>query len=372
MTVVDAVVAEIAPTQAEVLVANTWDCNLRCSYCFVQRGGLSVGGGRMPPSRARRVIDALDEGLAQMEAIGVHLYGGEPLTHLPAIEAMVDRVAAKPPGRFSFCITTNGTVLNDRVVELLQRGRFSIVLSIDGPAEVHDQCRRTARGQPTHARVIEFLETVRARTDCEVRGSSVVRPGRTLAAANRYLHTLPVDHIKAQAVRVAPGAPGGLSVAERQAYLDDLEAVGRQVIACLERGETPRDDRFSSRILQLLARQHRRTYCNAGVTVFGITPEGDVLPCLLMNPDDCRLGNIDEPPHTWVEAGRQWRRAQAMRPECRDCPSLPLCGGGCPAMMPLCGADECELTRKNCEVATAIYEHFQSRPEALLALAGIT
>ena len=39
--------------------------------------------------------------------------------------------------------------------------------------------------------------------------------------------------------------------------------------------------------------------------------------------------------------------------------------------MPVCGDDECDLIRKNCEVATMIFERFRSNPEALLALAGI-
>jgi radical SAM protein with 4Fe4S-binding SPASM domain len=219
---------------------------------------------------------------------------------------------------------------------------------------------------------MQFLDAVRSRTCCDVRGSSVVRSGRTLAAANEYLCHLPVDHIKAQAVRVPPGAPGGLSPTERETYLDDLEALGRQVIAQLEVGKPPRDDRFNSRVLQLLAGQRRETYCDAGVTMFGITPSGDVLPCLLMDPHDCRLGHIERPPKTWVRGGRRWQQSRSLRPECRECSCLHLCGGGCPAMMPLCGADECELTRKNCEVATTIYQHFKSRPEALLALAGMT
>jgi len=36
--------------------------------------------------------------------------------------------------------------------------------------------------------------------------------------------------------------------------------------------------------------------------------------------------------------------------------------------MPVCGADECDLIRKNCEVAIAIFEHFRSTPEALLGM----
>ncbi len=317
------------------------------------------------------MVDALDRGLTEVETVCLHLYGGEPLSNLAAVEAMVEKAEEKPPGRISFAVTTNGTCLSDRVVELLDRGRFQVVLSIDGPAEIHDEYRRTAGGAPTHARVIEFLRALRTRTRCEVRGSSVVRSGWGLAAAEEYLRSLPVHAIKAQAVRAPEGAPWALSESERAAYLEDLTALGGTVIEELEAGRVPRDDRFSNRVLQLLAGMERLAFCAAGDTTFGVTPTGAVLPCVLLDGDDCRLGHVEDPPERWRAAGRRWRAAAPRRAECDDCAARPLCGGGCPAIMPVCGADECELIRRNCQVAASIFEHFGDRQEKLLALAGI-
>lgn len=326
----------------------------------------------MPSELAVRVIDALDEGLSTVESICVHFYGGEPLTNLPAIEAMLNRSNDKELGRFSFAITTNGMCLSPAVIDLLDAGKFQVVLSIDGPAEIHDECRRTAKGAPTHARVIDFLRALKSQTTCWVRGSAVVRSGWSLLQATEYLRTLPVDVIKAQAVRGPDGTPHVLSETEKQAYLEDLDAIGRQVIAELEAGQMPRDDRYSSRVLQLLKGDRRDAFCGAGCTTFGITPSGDVLPCVLMDPEGCLLGHVDDDPKTWVQAGRRWRDSRPLRTECKECSCFHLCGGGCPALMPVCGADECDLIRKNCEVTVAIFEHFQSTPETLLALAGIT
>ena len=357
---------------AEVLIATTWECNLRCAYCFVRRNELSADSQRMSPDLAVQVVDALDAGLAHVEAICLHLYGGEPLTNLPALEALVKRAGEKRPGRFRFAITTNGAGASPAALDLLEAGHFQIVLSIDGPAVIHDECRRTIGGAPTHASVMHFLQDVRSKTHCWVRGSSVVRSGWRLAQADAYLRTLPVNAIKAQAVRLPAGAPYTLSEAEKQAYLDDLEAAGRQVIAELEAGRPPLDDRFSSRVLQLLKGTERRSFCGAGDTAFGITPDGTVLPCVLIDPATARLGHIADEPTVWLEAGRRWLANRRTGARCKKCPALPLCGGGCPAMMPVCGDDECDLVRKNCEVAVAIYEHFRANPIALLPLAGIT
>lgn len=356
---------------AEVLVATTWRCNLRCSYCFVEQTRLSASGRRMSPELAARVVDALDEGLADVESICLHLYGGEPLTNLPALEALLDRAETRPPGRFTFAITTNGTCGSRRAVELLGRGRFSVVLSVDGPPEVHDDCRRTAGGAPTHARILRFLDDLNTRTKCPVRVSAVVRSGWRLADAVAYLETLPAAWLKAQAVRGPEGSPWNLTPEEKETYLADLELLGEKVAADVAAGRMPKDDRFSWRVLQLLAGIERSTFCAAGDTTFGITPAGDVLPCVLMDGLEHRLGSIAGDPATWREAGRLWRQARPLRPECASCAARPLCGGGCPALMPVCGADECDLVRKNCAVATAIYERFRATPEDLLVLAGL-
>ena len=227
---------------AEVLVATTWECNLRCAYCFVRDRSLSIGGQRMSPDLAVRVVDALDIGLTHVETICLHLYGGEPLTNLPAMEALVKRAGEKATGRFRFALTTNGTNASVAALKLLEAGHFQVVLSIDGPAEIHDECRRTMAGKTTHASVMRFLRNLRSQTTCWVRGSAVVRSGWSLAQANAYLRSLPVDAIKAQAVRLPSGTPHALGEAEKRVYLNDLETIGYQVISELEAGRIPQDD----------------------------------------------------------------------------------------------------------------------------------
>jgi uncharacterized protein len=357
---------------AEVLVATTWECNFRCSYCFVKEHSFTAPVQPMSEDTARRIVDALDQGLQHVESICIHLYGGEPLTNIRALRALVEQAEQKPAGRFNFAITTNGSLVSREILELLERGRFQVVLSIDGPPEIHDACRRTVGGQATHARVMAFLRALKASTGCRVRGSAVVRSGWALSDAEGYLRSLPVDVIKAQAVRVPADDPFALSEDERRRYFDDLEAIAETVIAELEDGRVPMDDRFSNRVLQLLAGRSRQSFCGAGRQTFGFTPDGTVLPCVLLDAPANRLGHVTDPTDGWITAGAEWAAARPSRAECHDCTAAPLCGGGCPAIIPVCGADECEIIRQNCSMARKIFEHFRSRPEDLLPLAGIT
>ncbi len=355
----------------EVLIANTWACNLRCKYCFVQANHVGKMESDMTATQAVMTMDALDESLGDFaSAICLHFYGGEPLLNLDAIEAMVNHAATKKKGRFTFAITTNGTVLADKVFELLAKGKFSIILSIDGPQHIHDECRVKANGKPCHVDVLTFLEKVRTLTSCHVTGSAVVRSGWRLRDATAYIRSLNVHAIKSQAIRAPIGSPYALTAEEREVYMQDLEGVGQGVIADLEAGRFPMDVRYNSRVLGLLTNHKRENFCTSGFSTFGISPSGNVYPCILVTDSEAALGHISDNPPTWLEKGRQWRNAPK-RPECPSCPTFDRCGGGCPAIIPVCGEDECEIVRKNDEIATMIFDHFKDKKEDLLGLAGI-
>lgn len=355
----------------EVLVANTWKCNLRCSYCFVRKTDKMKEEEFMSPETAVRVIDALDEGLPGVRRIKVHLYGGEPFTNLPAIEAMVKRAGEKEAGRFGFIASTNGTVLSDAVIDVAAAGKFDIVLSIDGPAEIHDECRKRMDGSPTHRDVIRFLEAVRSRTSCYVTAAAVIRSGHRLLHAVEYLRTLPIDNIKAQAVRLAIGTPYALTEEDMKLYQQDLEVIGRQVIEELEAEKVPLDRRFAGRVMKLLIKgEGLMRYCDAGRTNLGITPTGIVKACLLVDEDDAVLGHVNDSVETWKQTGLKWQE-RPLRQKCTSCSYLQLCGGGCPAVVPVCGDEECKIVAKECDVAKSIYEHFSDNQENLLGLIGI-
>lgn len=362
--------------RVEVLVNASHVCNLKCKYCFVDHGKFSYEEKRaekLSPRHAKRLIEILPQGLPEMKEFSIHFYGGEPLLNLPAIRAAIDAARQVDSVRFTFSVTTNGTVLTDEAMSLLREGCFGVVLSIDGPPHVHDALRVTETGEPSHYRVMEFLHKLKSDPPLHVRGSSVVRKGWTLRKAEAYLNTLDLDTIKAQIVRLPDGHPLALNQKEREEYITHLTEVADTTITEVKKGKAPRDDRFNGKVLQLLQGTRRITFCGAGKWTFGVAADGTVFPCVLVaGRTDMVLGHLDEPPRTWVERGKAWADANGPRDECKTCWALPLCGGGCPAMLNICGEDECEITRANCELALAIYGAFYpDRLADLLVLAGI-
>ena len=358
----------------EILVNTTQRCNLTCPYCFVDQGRFSYKQerpGDLTPALARQLIHVLPEAIPDAAEYCIHFYGGEPLMNLDAIDAAVTAANTREDHRFSFSVTTNGTMDPGTVVPLLAKGHFSVILSIDGPAPIHDAIRRDVEGNPTHGKVLDFLFRIKQEGGLFVRGSSVIRHGWRLKDAERYLETLPVDAIKAQAVRLPADHPLSLTEKEREQYFGDLDDVATSVIESIRREELPLDDRFNSRVLQLVCSSRRESFCGAGISIFGMACNGTMYPCILhAGNEELALGHIGDPGHGWVKKGQEWAKSRRRGDDCMGCFALPLCGGGCPAMLAVCGEDECEYTRKVAELAIAIYGSIPHKPD-LLVLAGI-
>jgi uncharacterized protein len=363
-----------ASDKVEILINTTQGCNLACPYCFVHRGKFSYRQEPPPdlsPDLARHLIRTLPEAIPSAAEYNIHFYGGEPLLNMPAIDAAVSEALREKESRFSFSITTNGTIDPDTAAPLLVKGNFSVIVSIDGPPEVHDAVRRDQQGQPTHAKVLEFIHRLRKEGVPYIRGSSVIRHGWRLCDAERYLTSLPIDAIKAQAVRLPEGHPLALTRQERELYFTDLENITESVIGSIREGKAPPDDRFNSRVIQLICRSRRESFCGAGTSIFGMGCDGTVYPCVLHAGNTAlELGHITDTDHGWVAMGQRWVKSRRQRAECKKCFALPLCGGGCPAMLSVCGKDECEYTRKVSELALAIYGSVPHKPD-LLVLAGL-
>lgn len=368
------VVALPAGRRVEILVNATQRCNLACPYCFVHRGRFSYDHEQPPdltPDLAEQLIRVLPEAIPDADEYCIHFYGGEPLMNPGAVGAAVEEAHRGGDPRFTFAVTTNGTIDPGVTVPLLLEGNFSVVVSIDGPEQIHDEVRRDTDGNPTHAKVRAFLDRITAGHGLSVRGSSVIRHGWPLADAEQYLGSLPVTAIKAQAARVPEDHPLALTGAERDRYLQELEEIAGSVIDGLNRGELPQDDRFNSRVLQLVCRARRESFCGAGTSIFGMGCDGTIYPCVLhAGNKNLELGHISDPEHGWVRKGKEWVDGRTRRGTCSRCWAAPFCGGGCPAMLSVCGEDECEYTRKVCEMAIAIYGSVLHKPDLLL-LAGI-
>jgi len=179
------------------LVLNiTESCNLNCTYCIYSGaypGRRTRSNKVMSWDTAKKAIDLLARGsksLSDSSILG--FYGGEPLLRFNFIRDCVDYAnleLGNSPHLFS--ITTNGTMLNEDIIDYLVTNKFIITISIDGPKYIHDKNRRSIDDEGTFDKIIENIETLRDRCGESyfkdyVNLSSVLSPPYNLQLLNEF------------------------------------------------------------------------------------------------------------------------------------------------------------------------------------------
>jgi len=111
-------------------------CNYSCDYCsqkFVERA----------PETSKKDIDAFLDKLDALEfsekdGLKIEFWGGEPFVYWktlkPLAEAILDRFSGwkrKP----QFSVITNGSILNEEMIDWLMKLNFTVSISHDGPGQ---------------------------------------------------------------------------------------------------------------------------------------------------------------------------------------------------------------------------------------------
>lgn len=125
----------------------TQNCNLRCDYC-VYSGKYNTrthSNKKMNFDLAKKGIDYLLSHSRDAWDISIGFYGGEPLLEIDLIKECVKYVESMELGKeVHYSMTTNATLLNNENVDFLVQHDFNILVSLDGPKEIHDINRRFA------------------------------------------------------------------------------------------------------------------------------------------------------------------------------------------------------------------------------------
>ena len=151
----------------QLIVELTQDCNMRCKYC-PYNGGFFFGRRRnvsdMRSETALKGIDYIYSIIKDRfnKDIAIAFYGGEPLLRFDLVRQIVRYTKEKFNNwKLRFSITTNGTLLNQEVIDFFIFHNFSVTISIDGPVENHDAKRIYSNGMGSFEKVWSAIEEIK-------------------------------------------------------------------------------------------------------------------------------------------------------------------------------------------------------------------
>ena len=310
----------------DLTILVTHNCQMRCTYCFEGNKEKIV----ISSDTQKAILRLLERHEQVCRRLRVTWFGGEPLLAYMQIKELTQKIRQFCQDHqisYSADITTNGYALNQQrcrelVDELLVK-RF--IITIDGPADIHDQRRALASGLPTFNIIWRNVNDL---IDC----GAWVTVRMTIDRMNRphipeFLHHLANSRLKGRI---------GLSFCRTIFINYTSDEVKSQIYNEEEWAEEEWHLIQLAHQLGLWRYQFPYASPTGGCLRRGditIAASGLIYKCLDTVGDQRWVcGNVTEATNdTSPDWYRQWLEWTPMSNEtCRRCVLQPLCNGGCP------------------------------------------
>jgi len=302
-------------------------CNLRCTYCFAGEGDYGKKA-MMSAATAVRALELLARGKDRFQVL---FFGGEPMLNFAVIEQVVAWCETQTT-RFTYSMTTNGTLLTGEKLAWLREKGFAITLSYDGKGLQAKQRLTKDRIHSSEALVERKLEAFKEQLG-KLRD---FRLRATITKANlALLEEAIVTTLTARNFRtvVAHQATPLRALAFGAADIERLAEIFRSVVdRLLAAGDLERVLKLENIGAAVRMIHQGRTHelaCGAGVSYLTVSAEGAFYLCHRFNEDDSeRFGDVEHGPDRERLDEVALFRARRAGP-CGTCWMREWCAGGC-------------------------------------------
>ena len=323
-----------------ILIMVTQTCNLACVYCYAGAGTYGQPTKYQTAEQALGAIDYLVANSGNRKRLRVTFFGGEPLLGFHIIKKVVaycSEVAAAAGKAFDYSITTNGTIVNDDILQLLKEHRFTVLVSFDGIPEMHDKYRPTANGGASYEAVRSGIAAiVAAGIPVNLRGTLVKEMvnEETMRRIAQTAEELGAGRISLSAVDCLrnPTDEYALSPEDSSHYAEISHRITLENIENAGKGKRPVLD-SNATIVRALAKGDGVGMGNCGACggMSAVATNGKIYPChrfVGMEPyaiGDMASGGIDD----GLRQQFFERFNEAGQTKCQVCMARLLCGGMC-------------------------------------------
>lgn len=348
------------------------DCNLRCKYCFADEGEYKGKREMMSSEVGKKAIDFVIKASGPRKHIEVDLFGGEPLMAFNTVKEIVEYAKEQEKihdKTIRFTMTTNATLLNDEIMDYLDRNMGNIVLSIDGRKKVNDDVRIRVDGSGCYDAIlpkIKEMVNIRDKGKQYYARGTFTRNNLDFFEDVMHLANEGFDEISIEPVVLPDGHPLSLREEDLPKIFEQYDKLYKEMVKRHKEGNEFKFYHFNVDLQGGPCVYKRISGCGAGHEYVAITPSGDVYPChQFVGNEDFKMGNVFEK-GLKEDIQKDFKEANIyFKPICKECWARFYCSGGCQANNYNFNKDihipyklGCEMQKKRIECAIALKSKF--------------
>lgn len=343
------------------------DCNLACKYCFAEEGEYHGRRALMSYEVGKKALDFLIANSGSRKNLEVDFFGGEPLMNWQVVKDLVAYGRSKEKEfnkNFRFTITTNGVLLNDEVIDFVNKEMDNVVLSLDGRKEINDAMRPFRNQKGSYDLIVpkfQKLADSRNQEKYYIRGTFTKN---NLDFSKDLLHfaDLGFKQMSIEPVVGEADDPYAIQEEDLPVIMEEYDKLAKIMIEREKKGEGFNFFHFMIDLEGGPCISKRLSGCGSGTEYLAVTPWGDFYPChQFVGKEEFLMGNVDEGIKE-PEIREDFKTCNVYtKEECKKCFAKFYCSGGCMANGYNCHGDihstyelGCEMQRKRVECAIMI------------------
>ena len=313
------------------------DCNLACKYCFAEEGEYHGRRALMSYEVGKKALDFLVANSGSRKNLEVDFFGGEPTMNFEVVKQLVEygrSIEDANNKKFRFTLTTNGVLLNDEILDFVNKEMGNIVLSTDGRKEVHDRMRPFRNGKGSYDLIMPKFKKVaesRNQTNYYVRGTFT----HYNLDFSKDVLSLADEGFKQISVEPVVASPEDAYALRTEDLPQIFEEYDKLAVEMIKREREGRGFNFFHFMIDLTGGPcvyKRLSGCGSGTEYLAVTPWGDLYPChQFVGNEDFLLGNVDDG-IVKKNICEEFKQCNVYsKPKCKDCFAKLFCSGGCAA-----------------------------------------
>lgn len=268
-------------------------CNFKCSYCFAEGGSYGMYLDSMDEITAEKVIDFFFDKFSYINQVS--FFGGEPLLEINIISCVCEYIHSLYENKKililpKFSMVTNGYLLDEKVVEIINKYHISLVVSHDGPPDIHNSLRKARSNKGTFSHIDKCMLEFRRKNRVSIESTytsiheqnSISRDQLSEYLSNRYS----TDRVEINDVQIED---------EKLSYLRPISKITMsEKMHNFFLGEEKLYNDFLIRLLTTyLSGKYSKEFCSSGVREYCVDMHGDIYPChRFEGKPEYKLGNV--------------------------------------------------------------------------------
>ncbi|MCX6249864.1 MAG: radical SAM protein [Bacteroidetes bacterium] len=264
----------------------TLKCNLRCSYCYIDKKENSIN-----IITAEKIIDFIFSNTPAKESIYLGFFGGEPLLEFESLKAIVLLLENHPlyaEREIEIQVVSNGTIFTDEIADFLIQHNIVLGLSCDGIPSIQDKHRRFQDNTPSSA-IVEKTILQAIQTFPSLMVNAVYTPAtyKYLPETVEYFYSLGIRKIY-----INPDFGADWSAMDVNQVNEIYDQLADIYLKWDDLGDTAFISPINSKLAVILNNGYKPgDKCQMGIKEFAISPDGNLFPCERL------LGNGDKNAH---------------------------------------------------------------------------